>query len=616
MACGHNDFVFLQEADSVRRSIREIELGQWAIFTEVVWYGHIVVLSFNQITDSYTLMSMLMNPTSMDAVLELFRLGWLQVNAYGSNYTMADYISNAISRATGGEGSFLFSWLPVKKEETALLELIQQSISSSNTAVFSRNRYPSSDKLSILKSKIKQMKKDSQATDSKKRELNNLEREVTQNYGRRMHNIGEFVFAMVQLSASSPVIHPPKAESKIHYDYQSLLGIMLSDSSINWDELGIPRPLHSLIENALEQLRGLSDQTIGVSRAPLKYHNNRTDWTTALIQLENKLYGSQNRDCLKMANALIDLCYHYSLEETVSHVLKHFEVQKLKDVTGTLSEDDISYFKEDIIRKLFVCREARKIIYAKNFGTATAIPQDISKLWLRYMNASKLFHSKSFLEDFAHRLIEVWTIHSEYFLAIDTDRLLKYYPVRYRNLLDYRVIDCPESNEGILHIPNWKLALRVVGGQPPRISQESPKAMYEERMKNTRSTWFKRCLGRCFGKLLGLMFSFVFILFLAFSETLLDKFISLLFYLHSENSFLISALFTSASISLMAILIPILFKWISGFMDSSNQDLFHFKIPDILDFYKEFVRFICDRFTLGILYRKKYRSYHREQNSK
>ena len=156
----YNHFVLLQETDSTRRSIKEVELGQWAIFTEIVQYGHIVVLPFNQVTDSYTIMSMLLNEHSKDAVLELFRLGWLQVNAFGSKYTMADYIINAASKASEGDGKFLFSWLPVQKDETALLQLIKQAISSSNTAMFSPKENPSKEELWILNSEIEKMKRE------------------------------------------------------------------------------------------------------------------------------------------------------------------------------------------------------------------------------------------------------------------------------------------------------------------------------------------------------------------------------------------------------------------------------------------------------------------------
>ena len=96
-----NHAVFLSEPDSVRRSAREIELGQWAIFTEIVRNGHVVVLSFNQVADSYTLMNMLLDDRSRDAVLQLFRLGWPQVNAFGSYYTLADYISSVTTNSTG-----------------------------------------------------------------------------------------------------------------------------------------------------------------------------------------------------------------------------------------------------------------------------------------------------------------------------------------------------------------------------------------------------------------------------------------------------------------------------------------------------------------------------------
>ena len=44
--------VYLFELDSVRATLREMEIGQQAMFEEIVVNGNRVVLSLNQLTDS------------------------------------------------------------------------------------------------------------------------------------------------------------------------------------------------------------------------------------------------------------------------------------------------------------------------------------------------------------------------------------------------------------------------------------------------------------------------------------------------------------------------------------------------------------------------------------
>lgn len=609
----YNHFVLLQETDSTRRSIKEVELGQWAIFTEIVQYGHIVVLPFNQVTDSYTIMSMLLNEHSKDAVLELFRLGWLQVNAFGSKYTMADYIINAASKASEGDGKFLFSWLPVQKDETALLQLIKQAISSSNTAMFSPKENPSKEELWILNSEIEKMKREVSSSGLSPEELKALEKEVNTDYSRRMRDIGEFLSIMVQLSSAGPVIHQKKEINEIRYDYLSLINVILYNTNINWGAMEIDPARRNLILDARKQLQHLRDTSEeDEKKTKLKHQDNRSDWIDALIEIRDVYIESHTRpdvNCLKMANALVDLCYYYAVEESVLNVLKHFKESKLKGIDEQISGQELAYLNDNISRALFTPDEIDTIKKTKEDQNYARISSSAAKKIIKYVNASKLFQNENFIKDFAKRLNEYWDIHKECFLAPDTNSLMKYCSVRYRNIWDYRAIDLPESNEGILHTPDWNLALSLVNGQNPQQPNKIPEFTYEEQTKHFQKSWDRRRRLRYRSKIFSLLFTFMLITILTISETPLDMLAYGIFELDINKVpffvrvliSVISAFVSSVFISLLSIAISLVMK---------KVEKIPFETTDILDFYKQIRRTICEVVTIKVLYKKKYRSYH------
>lgn len=573
-----NHAVFLSEPDSVRRSAREIELGQWAIFTEIVRNGHVVVLSFNQVADSYTLMNMLLDDRSRDAVLRLFRLGWLQVNAFGSYYTLADYISSVTTKKPEEKETFLFSWLPVQQGETFLLSLIRKAVTSSNTAMFPQQAHPAPRDLWILNAEIEPLLAAPNAlTPQEKEVLQALKKEIQEDYARRMSDIGKFISIIVQLSATGPAIHPKKAQADIRYDYLALLHAILWMPNIHWCACGLDPKLAPLVEQARNQLRRLASTPEG---RKLHNRNNRSDWSYKLKAFSTGQTSPQ-RDALQMANALIDLCYHYASEESVLHVLKHF------DDSGLLP------------------------LPALNQPHSRAAAK-----WLRHINARRLFQRPDFLTVFVRHLNTYWQGHRSLFLARDTDELLAYRSVRHWHLWDDPALCGGPDSADILHTPDWYLALATVHNRPPTLPSAPPPCTYPLQTKAFRPHWRRWRFVHALGSGLGLLASFLLILVLAHSETFLDTVIGRIFPLNLDQTsqltkMLVSVLVTSALVSLLSSLVPWCVSQVRrgvARLRSSQPSAGAFHIPDILDFYKKMGRSLLGWVSTTVLYRKKYRA--------
>ena len=573
-----NHAVFLSEPDSVRRSAREIELGQWAIFTEIVRNGHVVVLSFNQVADSYTLMNMLLDDRSRDAVLQLFRLGWLQVNAFGSYYTLADYISSVTTKKPEEKETFLFSWLPVQQGETFLLGLIRKAVTSSNTAMFPQQAHPAPRDLWILNAEIEPLLAAPNAlTPQEKEVLQALKKEIQEDYARRMSDIGKFISIIVQLSATGPAIHPKKDQTDIRYDYLALLHAILWMPNIPWCACGLDPKLAPLVEQARDQLRRLASTPEG---RKLHNRNNRSDWSYKLKAFSAGQTSPQ-RDALQMANALIDLCYHYASEESVLHVLKHF------DDSGLLP------------------------LPALNQPHSRAAAK-----WLRHINARRLFQRPDFLTVFVRHLNTYWQGHRSLFLARDTDELLAYRSVRHWHLWDDPALCCGPDSADILHTPDWYLALATVHNRPPTLPSAPPPCTYPLQTKAFRPHWRRWRFVHALGSGLGLLASFLLILVLAHSETFLDTVIGRIFPLNLDQTsqltkMLVSVLVTSALVSLLSSLVPWCVSQVRrgvARLRSSQPSAGAFHIPDILDFYKKMGRSLLGWVSTTVLYRKKYRA--------
>ena len=133
---------YLFELDSVCNSTEEIEIGQKALFNALVRQGDIVVLSYNQLTDSAAFWAALKDEKVKEAMMEMCRNGRIRINIYAGQRTASEYIVKHIEKSISvlkkrkantavrseDEGQFYFSLIPIDPDEVEILEDLKRAI--------------------------------------------------------------------------------------------------------------------------------------------------------------------------------------------------------------------------------------------------------------------------------------------------------------------------------------------------------------------------------------------------------------------------------------------------------------------------------------------------------
>lgn len=293
-----NKLVYLFELDSVRKTTEEIELGQNALFDEIVMHGNTVVCTFNQITDSPVFLAILSDKNKYNEFLKLIKFGSIRISRYGKMRTPSQYIQqNLLKNIETGKNSFIFSSLPLKYDDIDLQKDIYQALLNSD--------------LSIFEEKIKTLK-------SNKQEV--FELQILKRY----------VELILTLSMQELSVNEPKNEDKI-----SMSNFI--DKLINIEEADLKKfsDDNKIVNNFKESCKIL--KSIFNDIGELK--ENRSVWINFIHSLFQKEQPKSDYvEIYKIAEAIIDLCYNYALEESILSVSKHY-----KNYTYT---EDKSFFHD------------------------------------------------------------------------------------------------------------------------------------------------------------------------------------------------------------------------------------------------------------------------------
>lgn len=290
-----NKLVYLFELDSVRKTKEEIELGQNALFDEIVMHGNTVVCTFNQITDSPVFLAILSDENKYNKFLKLIKLGSIRISRYGQMRTPSQYIQkNLLKNIETGKNSFIFSSLPLKYDDVNLQKDIYQALLNSD--------------LSIFEEKIKTLK----STEQEVLELKILKR---------------YINLILTLSMQELSINEPNDEDKI-----SMSNFILK--IINLDGIDLKKSLDSTkVNNFKESCKILKNIYDNIE----KLKDNRSVWINSLHSLfQNKQLKENNVEMYQIAEAVIDLCYNYALEDSILNISKHY--------TNDSTTDNKSFF--------------------------------------------------------------------------------------------------------------------------------------------------------------------------------------------------------------------------------------------------------------------------------
>lgn len=305
-----NKLVYLEELDSVRNTPEEIKIGQNALFEEIVGNGNKVVLSFNQVLDSRAFLCAIENEQQYEYMIELFKKGYLRFSSYsykikdGDNEkeiiisSASQYIQNAIQKALKEETeeTYIFSGLPITNQEKELLELMNQAIQYSNPAILERYTGYKDDK-------------------------------------ERLDYLQRYIKTILQLSVERLANNPVKTTAKL-----SLIGFIEKILKIPLAQYFLSMPeMQNLLKDAFLCLDDIKSSLIRP--------NERSNWHKELKKLSTP--------ASYMAEALVNIAYNYTVEDSIANVSKHYNDSNEEDFYRDFEYRFLKYWNE-YLNKLHV----------------------------------------------------------------------------------------------------------------------------------------------------------------------------------------------------------------------------------------------------------------------
>ena len=332
--------VYLFELDSVRTSPEEIRRGQRALFEETVLNGNQVVLTFNQLTDSQAFLCAIRDPRAYPHMLELFRLGALKISRFAppgtgesldeegqaalrkrveacredyaplfrdgvlKSYpplpagapqrvlrTASHYIQMSVEKCLNDDkDGFLFSALPFRSQDKEILAALSYALQYSDPSVLDTCTF-------------------------------RFDGEGEEQGRERRDYVKRYVEMILQLSREPLAANPEKTGERV--TFTDVLERVFRVCAGTAGEGEAAR----LLPQALAVLARLRETAFGPERSIF----NRSNWYGALR-------GLGGDPPVLLAEAVVDLCYHYTMEASISGAARRYG-------------DDAS-FRTDFLRRL------------------------------------------------------------------------------------------------------------------------------------------------------------------------------------------------------------------------------------------------------------------------
>ena len=297
-----NKLVYLFELDSVRKSKKEIIKAQKALYEEIVLNGNIVVMTMNQLSDSLGFLIAVNNNETTRHILALFQTGVLRVSSFKQKNgtiirTPSQYLQIHIDRyLSGAERGFYFSGWFIKGKDRDLIEAIKSALQYNNPGIIDEFRNKS---------------------------INSFTSSDGETKGKALEDIETFVRMILQMSGDTLSINPAKVfnNSKSMMQFLDLFEEKWNLKKADGCTLSFSA---ETVDNAF--------QIIKEHKKEVKNINNRSDWYMIIRKKEDQLKSRQ------MAEAIIDLCYNYACEDSISGISRHYT--------------DANSFYEDFLNRL------------------------------------------------------------------------------------------------------------------------------------------------------------------------------------------------------------------------------------------------------------------------
>ena len=278
-------YVYLYELDSVRNSKEEIIKGQKAMYEEIVTNGNIIVLTYNQLTDSRAFLAAIKDEKHYENILELFRLGAIKVSRFSNIRTPSQYIQKKIDDyLINPNSTFIFSAFPYFERNDDLPKVIKDALQFSDP-----------DLISDYASKIKE---DTPILKKRKEDL-------------------VFIKKFIQLVLDLSTLFVQGEYSEIVISNKDSGYVSFAENM----EIILENLKNS--ENALKRETAVCLTKIWNTIENPGARNSRSVWLRKLDVLDKK-------ESVLLSEAVVDICYNITVENNIENVARHYQ----------LSEDD------------------------------------------------------------------------------------------------------------------------------------------------------------------------------------------------------------------------------------------------------------------------------------
>ena len=356
--------VYLHELDSVRTSKAGIEHGLSCLFEEIVKNGNYVALTMNQLADSKIILSAIQNEEDFNYILRLFEKGVIRISRYKVKdketkeeieiRTPAQYMLGALrknickaqeqlSMSGEVEDSFITSALPIKHNDIELMKILYNAI-----------KYSDPDFVRVECEKISF--------------LDNVEKkkEVIE----YLCTYVEFILSVSRMQFAG---NPPKEQKAfIFTDFMKELERFPVDKWFAKDAVdSLEREIYRIYSQILtvrDSTQRKTILTLAGEYASKKSTINRSNWHNYFSpeQDESSQASKDFKDTLSneemlFAEMLVDLCYNYTVEESVLNISLHYR-----------NFDDKESLQADIKERIKrYCHEMKKGIYSPRTEEST-----------------------------------------------------------------------------------------------------------------------------------------------------------------------------------------------------------------------------------------------------
>lgn len=302
-------YVYLFELDSVRNTNAEIEIGQKALYNEIVVNGNVVVLTFNQLVDSRGFFSLLNNQEYYNNIVELFKAGSIRISQYGDIRTISQYLLSSFDY----DKEFIYSGWPLKSTQKRLLALIKRSLTYSDLSEINDYCIGKRTNQEILDLFV-EVNSDKSVKETPFEAVKCL---------MVLKSLYWLLKTVLRLSAIHSIYIPPRdtgeySNLKLH----NILEIIDSLDCVNNDER---------LKESLRIIKSL----------PCYGSDNRSNYLHCLLERSNN-NQEVNKALYQYSEAIINLAYNYACEISICNISKHYDIDELtsKDIEPVSFETD------------------------------------------------------------------------------------------------------------------------------------------------------------------------------------------------------------------------------------------------------------------------------------